>query len=111
MNKTFAALAEPNRLHIVEFLCSGPKPVGDIATALNLNQPQASKHLSILRSARLVNVEKRAQQRLYTIRPDALRELYTWLERYRSVWDARFDELDKVVEDLKLKEKNDGRKR
>ena len=100
-------MAEPNRLHIVEYLCSGAKPVGDIANALNLNQPQASKHLAILRSARLVSVEKRAQQRLYTIRPDALRELSAWLERYRSVWDARFDELDKVIAQLKSKEKDD----
>ncbi|MEO5640664.1 MAG: metalloregulator ArsR/SmtB family transcription factor [Sphingomicrobium sp.] len=108
MHETFAALAEPSRLRIVEFLCSGARPVGEIATALNLNQPQASKHLAILRSARLVNVEKRAQQRLYTIRPDAMRELSLWLERYRRVWDARFDELDILVEGLKRKEKLDG---
>ena len=107
MYETFAALAEPNRLRIVEFLCTGARPVGEITKALKLNQPQASKHLAILRSARLVNVEKRAQQRLYTIRPDAMRELSIWLERYRRVWDARFDELDILVEKLKRKEKFD----
>jgi DNA-binding transcriptional ArsR family regulator len=108
VNETFAALAEPNRLRIVEFLCSGARSVGDIATALNLKQPQASKHLAILRLARLVDVEKRAQQRLYTIRPDAMRELSIWLDRYRRVWDARFNELDMVVEELKRKVKFDG---
>jgi DNA-binding transcriptional ArsR family regulator len=108
MNATFAALAEPNRLRIVEFLCTGAHPVGAIASALDLQQPQASKHLAVLRSARLVNVEKRAQQRVYAIRPEAMREMSLWLERYRQVWDTRFEALDAVVENLQRKAKIDG---
>lgn len=110
MNEVFAALADPNRLRIVEYLCAGVRPVGAIATALNLNQPQASKHLAILRSAKLVNVEKRAQQRVYSVRADTLREMSAWLERYRSAWDARLDELDNLVAEMRAKETSDEHK-
>ncbi len=110
MNQTFAALAEPNRLRIMEFLFSGARPVGDIAAALNLNQPQTSKHLAILKSARLVNVEKRAQQRLYAVCPDAMRDLSDWIERSRRLWETRFDALDMVVAELQQKDKFDGQK-
>src|SRR5688572_33481345 len=82
---TFTALAEPNRLRIVELLRSGPRPVGAIGDALRLNQPQVSKHLRVLKEARLVDVQPRAQQRLYALSPGPLRELNEWLERYRRI--------------------------
>jgi DNA-binding transcriptional ArsR family regulator len=85
------ALAEPNRLRIVELLRDGPQPVGAIGKALRLNQPQVSKHLRVLRHSGLVEVEPRAQQRLYGLRAQPLRELNAWLERYRNIWDERVD--------------------
>jgi DNA-binding transcriptional ArsR family regulator len=100
MVDTFAALAEPNRFRIVELLRGGPRPVTDIGERLRLNQPQVSKHLRVLKAAGLVDVEPRAQQRLYQLRPQRLRQLHTWLERYRQVWDARFEEMDHVIERL-----------
>jgi DNA-binding transcriptional ArsR family regulator len=103
--ETFAALAEPNRLRIVELLRSGPRPVNDIGGRLRLNQPQVSKHLRVLKKAGLVDVQARAQQRLYELRPEPLRELDQWLRRYRQLWEARFEELDDLLEDLKGKEK------
>ncbi|MEO8575405.1 MAG: metalloregulator ArsR/SmtB family transcription factor [Gemmatimonadales bacterium] len=112
MIDTFAALAEPNRFRIVELLRSGPRSVNDIGTRLNLNQPQVSKHLRVLKESGLVDVQPRAQQRLYQLRAQRLRQLHEWLERYRRVWDARFEELDELIEELKAKEKsNDHRKR
>ncbi len=112
MIDTFAALAEPNRFRIVELLRSGPRSVNDIGTRLNLNQPQVSKHLRVLKESGLVDVQPRAQQRLYQLRAQRLRRLHEWLERYRRVWDARFEELDELIEELKAKEKsNDHRKR
>ncbi len=108
MIETFAALAEPNRLRIVELLRSGPRPVNDIGERLRLNQPQVSKHLRVLKEAGLVEVHPRAQQRLYELRAEPLRELHDWLERYRRVWDARFEELDHLIEDLKSRENDDG---
>ena len=104
MIDTFTALAEPNRFRIVELLRSGPRPVNDIGERLRLRQPQVSKHLRVLKDAGLVDVEPRAQQRLYALRPQRLRELHDWLERYRQLWDARFGELDAVIEDLKSRE-------
>jgi DNA-binding transcriptional ArsR family regulator len=92
MVATFTALAEPNRLRIVEVLRAGPRPVGAIGTALRLNQPQVSKHLRVLKEARLVEVEPRAQQRLYRLRAEPLRELNRWLERYRRIWGERMDQ-------------------
>lgn len=111
MIETFAALAEPNRLRIVELLRSGPRPVNDIGERLKLNQPQVSKHLRVLKEAGLVDVEVRAQQRVYELRAQPLRELHQWLERYRQLWDARFNEMDELIEELKRKEKTDGGKK
>lgn len=111
MIETFAALAEPNRFRIVELLCAGPRPVNDIGRRLQLNQPQVSKHLRVLKEAGLVDVQPRAQQRLYELRAQPLRRLHDWLERYRRLWDARFEDLDQLVVELKDKEKSDGRKK
>lgn len=101
--ETFAALGEPNRLRIVELLRSGPRAVGAIGDALQLNQPQVSKHLRVLKAARLVEVEPRAQQRLYGLAPAPLREMSEWLDRYRRIWDERLDRLEDIARDLDSK--------
>lgn len=111
MIDTFTALAEPNRFRIVELLRGGPRPVNYIGEKLHLNQPQVSKHLRVLKDVGLVDVEPRAQQRLYQLRAQRLRELHEWLERYRKVWDARFEELDELIHELKEKEKSHGRRK
>jgi DNA-binding transcriptional ArsR family regulator len=100
MIETFAALAEPNRYRIVELLRSGGRSVNDIGERLRLNQPQVSKHLKVLRDVGLVSVEPRAQHRLYELRPQPLRDLQDWLDRYRRIWDARFSELDDLLAEL-----------
>jgi DNA-binding transcriptional ArsR family regulator len=109
--ETFAALAEPNRLRIVELLRSGPHAVNVIGERLHLNQPQVSKHLRVLKEAGLVEVQARAQQRLYELRPAPLRELHDWLERYRRLWEDRFAGLDELIEELKEKEASDERRK
>lgn len=101
---TFTALAEPNRLRIVELLHAGPLAVGAIGETLRLNQPQVSKHLRVLKEARLVDVKPLAQQRVYELRPEPLRELRDWLERYRDLWEERLEQLDQLLEELKSKE-------
>jgi DNA-binding transcriptional ArsR family regulator len=107
MNTTFSALAEPNRLHIVELLCDGPLPVGEIADRLRLNQPQASKHLRVLSEAGLVEVQPIANRRIYKLRPQPLKELDVWLESYRRIWEEKFDRLDEYLHELQGKEKKD----
>ena len=107
MNETFAALAEPNRLRIVELLRGGARAVGEIGTALRLQQPQVSKHLRVLKEAGLVEVEPRAQQRVYGLRTQPLRELDAWLDRYRALWSERLDRLDELAAELERR----GRKK
>ena len=110
--ETFAALAEPNRFRIVELLRSGARTVNEIGARLELAQPQVSKHLRVLKDAGLVEVEPRAQQRVYELRAKPLRQLHDWLDRYRKVWDARFDALDELLVELEAtKEKSDGKRK
>jgi DNA-binding transcriptional ArsR family regulator len=103
--ETFAALAEPNRYRIVELLRSGPRSVNDIGERLQLNQPQVSKHLRVLKEAGLVDVEPRAQQRLYELRARPLQRMHDWLERYRRLWDERFEQLNELVKELEKAKK------
>lgn len=100
MLATLTALAEPNRLRIVELLGSGPRPVGEISARLQLRQPQVSKHLHHLRDAGLVVMRPLAQQRIYALRPEPLAELHAWTEQYRALWSERHDALADVLREL-----------
>jgi len=111
MLETFRALAEPNRLQIVELLLTGPRPVGDMVDQLGLRQPQVSKHLRVLSEAGLVDVRVDAQRRIYALRPAPLQELEAWLERYRRIWESNFQRLDALLDDMKAKKKNQVRKK
>jgi DNA-binding transcriptional ArsR family regulator len=103
-----AALGEPNRFRIVELLRTGPRPVNDIGGHLKLRQSQVSQHLKVLKAVGLVTVEARAQQRLYGLRPQSLRQVHDWLDRYRSLWDERFEQLDELVEERGRRERLDA---
>lgn len=99
---TLNALAEPNRLRIVELLRDSPSSVGDIANRLLLRQPQVSKHLRVLNEAGLVEVHPLAQQRIYQLQAQPFEELDSWLETFRQVWNTRLDSMDDYL--MKLKE-------
>ena len=110
MQSTFSALAEPNRLEIVQLLRRKPLPVGEIAARLELRQPQVSKHLRVLSAAGLVQVRPVAQQRIYALRSEPLKELDAWLEQFRRSWDERFERFDEVLRTQKEKgEKTNAR--
>jgi uncharacterized protein YndB with AHSA1/START domain len=79
-----AALAEPNRLRIVELLGAAPRAVGEIAATLELRQPQVTKHLQTLERAGLVAMHPLGQRRIYALRRDPLRELRTWLHGFEA---------------------------
>lgn len=106
MNSTMSALAEPNRLHIVELLRDGPLTVGEIADRLGLNQPQVSKHLRVLSEAGIVEVQPIANRRIYKLRPQPLQELDAWVKSFRRIWDESFDRLDAYLQELQRKENN-----
>ena len=97
--ETLAALAEPNRLRIVELLRVGPRPVNDIRGRLKLRQSQASQHLKVLKDVGLVEMEPRAQQRFYKLRAEPLKQLHQWLDRYRHIWDERKEQSDTTGND------------
>lgn len=101
---TFSALAEPNRLRIVDLLLQGPMTVGEIADQLHIRQPQASKHLRVLLEAGLVEVHADANRRNYNLRLEAFQALDAWLDTYRHVWDERFDALENYLKKLKTKQ-------
>ena len=104
---TLAALGEPNRFRIVELLRTGPRSVNDIRGRLGLRQSQVSQHLTVLKAVGLVEVEPRAQQRLYRLRAQPVKQLHKWLDRYRCIWEERLEQLDELVEEIKRKEKLD----
>ncbi|MEK3660728.1 MULTISPECIES: ArsR/SmtB family transcription factor [unclassified Paenibacillus] len=99
-----SALAEPNRMQIVELLRENPLTVGEIAESLQLRQPQASKHLRVLSDAGLIEVQAVANRRICKLRPDPFKELDTWLESYRHMWEERYDRLDDYLQKLQSKE-------
>lgn len=106
---TFSALAEPNRLRIVELLLNGPLTVGDIADRLQLRQPQASKHLRVLLEAGLVEVHADANRRNYQLSAVPFQALDSWLGGYRRMWEERFDSLDKYLEKLQSSQQKDAK--
>ena len=93
----FSVLAEPNRLEIVELLYKNPHTVNQIVGRLHLNQPQVSKHLKILAGAGIVNVQPVKNQRIYTLKPQPFKNLDRWLEKYRTLWEERFDRLGNIL--------------
>lgn len=90
---TFAALGEPNRLRIVELLRDRPYTVGDIAEALAIRQPQASKHLRVLREAGIVDAEPVDRRRIHHLRAEPFEQLGSWADSFERLWDTRLDAL------------------
>jgi DNA-binding transcriptional ArsR family regulator len=95
---SFAVLAEPTRRAILDLLCEGERPVGDLVDQLSISQPAVSKHLRVLRDAGLVDVRADAQRRLYRVRPEPLAEIDEWLAPYRRLWSRSFDRLERHLE-------------
>ncbi len=108
----FSALADPTRRKILEMLAQkGEMPASEIAEQFSASPPAISQHLKSLREADLVLVEKRAQQRIYTLNPQALLELEGWARQMMQLWNERFEAFDKVLEAEKVKDQKAGRKR
>jgi len=98
---TLTALAEPNRLRIVECLRGNPRSVGEISQQLVIRQPQVSKHLKILSEAGWVEVKPRAQQRIYQLHREAFDDLEGWLQTFRKHWETNYQRLDVLLDELK----------
>ncbi len=102
--RLFYALAEPTRRDIIELLASnGQLSATDISDNFVVSAPAISQHLKVLREANFVRVEKRAQQRIYRINPEAMSEIEEWVQKMTKQWNARFNVLDKILEVEKRK--------
>ncbi|MFC9706921.1 ArsR/SmtB family transcription factor [Paenibacillus sp. NPDC056933] len=97
------ALAEPNRMNIVELLRDGPLTVGEIAEQLGLRQPQASKHLKVLSDHGILDVKAEANRRIYKLRPEPFQTLDEWVQSFQNIMEDRFDNLDHYLRELQSK--------
>ena len=97
----FNAIAEPQRREILVLLRGGERPVTDLARDLGMTQPQASKHLRVLREVGLVRVRGAGKQRLYALEARGLRPIHEWVGGFEQFWSESFDRLDEYVQELK----------
>ena len=102
---TFTALAEPTRRNILEMLAAnGNLAASDIYKRFKSTPPAISQHLKVLREANLVRVEKRAQQRIYYINHEPMKELEKWIKQFAEVKEKEFQRLDSLLEKMKGEE-------
>jgi DNA-binding transcriptional ArsR family regulator len=105
----FNAVAEPRRRQILDLLARGERPVNDLVAALRMSQPLVSKHLRVLRDVGLVVARDEGRRRIYRIDARALKPIHDWVGGYTRAWDERFDRMDAVLEELKIREGGDRR--
>ena len=103
---TFHALADSQRLQIVELLRKEPLTVGEIAAQLQLRQPQTSKHLRVLNDAGVIRMQASANRRICSLRPEAFQELDDWLATFQQVWEERLDKLDDYLQKIQQPDAN-----
>ncbi|GJM41754.1 MAG: transcriptional regulator [Ardenticatenaceae bacterium] len=106
LDQTFAALASSTRRAILARLAEGEATVNELAEPFNMSLPAISKHIKVLERAGLINRGQKAQYRPCTIDAAPLLAVATWTERYRHIWEARFDQMDTYLQQLKHKEQN-----
>src|ERR1041384_1140688 len=111
LDSTFAALSDVTRRGVLEQLGRSDASITDLADKFHMTLTGMKKHVGVLEEAGLVTTEKVGRVRTCKLGPRRLEEETAWIERYRQLWDARFDELDNVVEELKRKERIDGRRK
>ena len=110
LSATFAALADPTRRAILARLASGECSVTELAEPFEMSMPAVSKHLRVLERAGLIARGREAQWRPCRIEPGPLKDVADWTERYRHIWEQRFDRLETYLQELQTKEKQHGRK-
>ena len=110
LDASFAALSDATRRGVLEQLGRADASITELAEKFHMTLTGMKKHVGVLEQAGLVTTKKIGRVRTCKLGPRPLEEETAWIERYRQLWASRFDELDKVVEELKQKEIVDGRK-
>jgi DNA-binding transcriptional ArsR family regulator len=108
---SFAALSDATRRGVLEQLGRADASITDLADKFKMTLTGMKKHVGVLEQAGLVTTEKIGRVRTCKLGFRRLEQEAAWIERYRELWNARFDELDLIVEELKRNEKRDGRKK
>jgi DNA-binding transcriptional ArsR family regulator len=111
LDASFAALSDATRRGVLEQLVRADASITDLAEKFRMTLTGMKKHVGVLEQAGLVATEKVGRVRTCKLGPRRLEAEAMWIEKHRQLWDARFDELDKVVEELKRKERADGRRK
>lgn len=111
LDASFAALADATRRGVLEQLGRGDASITALADKFHMTLTGMKKHVGVLEQAGLVTTEKVGRVRTCKLGARRLDQETAWIEKYRQLWALRFDELDKIVEDLKQKEKVDTRKK
>lgn len=99
----FNAVAEPRRRQLLTLLQRGERSVNDLARSLRVRQPQASKHLRVLKQVGLVSVRGAGQQRLYTLNPKKLEPIHDWVMSFGQFRSQSFERLDQYLQDLQAR--------
>ena len=108
----FAAIADPTRRAVLDLLTRGPRNAGGIAAEFpRLTQPGVSRHLKVLREAKLVQVTVRAQERIYALNPEGLADLYEWVAKYQAMWPDTLEALERYLDARAAGEKPRRKKR
>ena len=108
LDASFGALSDATRRGVLEQLGRGDASITDLAEKFHMTLTGMKKHVSVLEEAGLVATEKVGRVRTCKLGPLRLEQETAWLERHRLLWDARFDDLESVVQELKRKEQIDG---
>src|SRR5574339_198607 len=111
LDTSFAALSDATRRGVLEQLGRADASITDLAQRFHMTLTGMKKHVGVLEQAGLVTTEKVGRVRTCRLGPRRLEEEAAWIERYRQLWASRFDELDRVVDELKKKEVVDGRRK
>ena len=101
LDSAFAALAHPARRAILARLAKGEATVNELAEPFDVSLPAISKHIRVLENAGLIERGRNAQFRPCRLNPDRLKALADWTEQYRHIWEARFDAMDRVLQEMK----------
>lgn len=110
LDASFAALSDTTRRGVLEQLGRSDASISDLAEKFHMTLTGMKKHVGVLEKAGLVTTEKIGRVRTCKLGPRQLNDETAWLEKYQQMWSARFDELELVVEEMKLKEIADKRK-
>lgn len=111
LDAAFAALSDATRRGVLERLGRTDASISELADRFEMSLTGMKKHVAVLEEAGLVRTEKVGRVRTCRLGPQRLREVNAWLERYRMMWEARFTELDTLLEELQRKETSDGRRK